>query len=203
MWDLSPRWIEQLADDGLLVVPLWLRAGTQASIAFRKSADRLVSESIQRCGFMRLRGPRAGPEAYVPVEGWLACLDDVRMGDVDRLGGLLATEPRQEDVSRPPEGWFERLALEDPRAIRLVTSEAQYRDAAGIFDREARSLCLIEDGVLLSFGTPDARYRLKEFLNTGEPLSLERLRVEAAPSLDAQGGWILRRPEFTFVLISG
>lgn len=139
----------------------------------------------------------------MPVAGWLACLDEVRTGDIELLGALLVTEPRQEDTAPPPEGWFERLALEDPRAIRLVTSEAHYRDAVGIFDREARSVSLIEDGIFLTYGKPPARDRLKEFLNAAETLSLGRLRVEAAPSVDALDGWILRRPEFVFAPTGG
>ena len=38
VWDISPAWIDQLGADGIIVVPLWLRAGVQASIAFRRTA---------------------------------------------------------------------------------------------------------------------------------------------------------------------
>jgi protein-L-isoaspartate(D-aspartate) O-methyltransferase len=75
IWDLSPHWLAQLSDGGVLVVPLWLRAGTEAVVAFERRGDRLVSRGVDPCGFMRLRGPHAGPERYVPIGEWLAILE--------------------------------------------------------------------------------------------------------------------------------
>jgi protein-L-isoaspartate(D-aspartate) O-methyltransferase len=75
IWDLSPHWLAQLAEGGVLVVPLWLRAGTEAAVAFERHGDRLVSRGVVPCGFMRLRGPHAGPERYVPIGEWLAILE--------------------------------------------------------------------------------------------------------------------------------
>jgi protein-L-isoaspartate(D-aspartate) O-methyltransferase len=203
-WDLSPHWVEQLTDEGLLVVPLWLRAGFQASIAFRKRDDRLVSDSVERCGFMRLRGPHAGPEAYVAVNGWLACLEEAREDDVEVLRKLFATEPREEEIPSAPKGWFERLALEDHRAIRLVMPGTPYRDAAGIFDPKAHSLA-VEGQALRTYGTGEAARRLKEWLTADVSLCVGRLGVEAAPSgtIGAHDGWILARPEFTFIVSGG
>jgi protein-L-isoaspartate(D-aspartate) O-methyltransferase len=205
VWDLSPHWIEQLVDGGLLVVPLWLRAGFEASIAFRKNGGRLVSESVEHCGFMRLRGPKAGPESYVPVNGWLACLDDVRSHDVEVLGGLLAAEPRETEIPPPPKGWFERLALEEPRAIRLVTPENPHRDAAGVFDPQAHSIAVVEGQLLRTYGGDTASLRLKQWLGTDVSFCVDRLRVEAAPSgtIVDRDGWILPRPEFTFIATGG
>jgi protein-L-isoaspartate(D-aspartate) O-methyltransferase len=203
VWDVSPHWIEQLVEGGIFVVPLWLRAGVQASIAFRKQRDRLLSESVRRCGFMRLRGPQAGPEAYVPVGSWLAYLDEVRPGDVELLNALLATNPRAEAITPPPDGWFERLALDHPDAIRLVTPNTAKRDAAGIFDRKSEGLAVIQGGNLRIYGGDEARGRLMQWLTDGETFSLERLHVEAASSAQAHEGWVIRRPELTFVLTGG
>ena len=75
IWDLSPHWLAQLSDGGVLVIPLWLRAGTEAVAAFERRGDRLVSRGVDPCGFMRLRGPHAGPERYVPIGEWLAILE--------------------------------------------------------------------------------------------------------------------------------
>jgi protein-L-isoaspartate(D-aspartate) O-methyltransferase len=205
VWDLSPRWVEQLTDEGLLVVPLWLRAGFEASIAFRKRDDRLVSDSVEHCGFMRLRGPHAGPEAYRPVNGWLACLDEVREDDVEVLRELLATDPLEEEIPSAPKGWFERLALEEPRAIRLVTSENRYRDAAGVFDPKAHSVAVADGQILRTYGNGEAARRLKEWLRADISLCVDRLGLEAAPSgtIGAHDGWVLARPEFTFIVSGG
>ena len=70
-WDIAPAWCEQLAPGGRLLMPLWLR-GAQKTVAFtprvdRQGRDHLASVSISSCGFMRLRGPFAGPEGYLPL----------------------------------------------------------------------------------------------------------------------------------------
>jgi protein-L-isoaspartate(D-aspartate) O-methyltransferase len=58
--DLSPAWLDQLTPAGRLVVPLRIR-GLCRSIAFDREGDRLVSRSMEVCGFIPLRG--AGPDA--------------------------------------------------------------------------------------------------------------------------------------------
>lgn len=67
VWDLAPAWLDQLGPSGRIVVPLDLR-GVQRSVAFERAGDEggggghWVSTSVVPCGFMRLRGPSAGPE---------------------------------------------------------------------------------------------------------------------------------------------
>jgi protein-L-isoaspartate(D-aspartate) O-methyltransferase len=58
VWDISPAWVDQLAEDGLLLVPLWLGV-TDVSVALRKRGNELISESWALCGFVRLRGAGA------------------------------------------------------------------------------------------------------------------------------------------------
>jgi protein-L-isoaspartate(D-aspartate) O-methyltransferase len=67
VWDLAPAWHEQLAPGGLLVVPLDLR-GLQRSVCFERVGDRWVSRSSRPCGFMRMRGPFAGPDRIVVLD---------------------------------------------------------------------------------------------------------------------------------------
>ena len=70
-WDILPAWPDQLRPGGVLVLPLALGVGPQRSIAFDKPAAAdspvLVSRSSEDCGFMRLRGPFAGPERQVAL----------------------------------------------------------------------------------------------------------------------------------------
>lgn len=65
-WDIAPAWIDQLKPDGILLLPLWIR-GEQRTIAFKKDKNCLVSVSIERCGFVRLRGVFRGPEAIISL----------------------------------------------------------------------------------------------------------------------------------------
>jgi protein-L-isoaspartate(D-aspartate) O-methyltransferase len=68
--DISPVWCW----GGRLVVPLWLR-GISRSIAFdREAGDRLVSRSLEVCGFVRMQGAGASTLHTVQLHG-----DDVKI----------------------------------------------------------------------------------------------------------------------------
>ncbi|WP_433234829.1 methyltransferase, FxLD system [Actinomadura nitritigenes] len=54
--DLPLTWFDQLAPDGLIVVPLRLRGGVSRSIAFAHEDGRWLSRSSEMCSFMPLRG---------------------------------------------------------------------------------------------------------------------------------------------------
>lgn len=64
--DLAPAWLEQLAPDGRLVLPLSLR-GVQQCVAFAWTDGHLESRSICDCGFMPLEGTLASSDIYHPV----------------------------------------------------------------------------------------------------------------------------------------
>jgi protein-L-isoaspartate(D-aspartate) O-methyltransferase len=55
-WSLPPTWVEQLAPDGILVVPIQVAPGLQRIIGFRKQGGRLISESTVPGGFVPLQG---------------------------------------------------------------------------------------------------------------------------------------------------
>jgi protein-L-isoaspartate(D-aspartate) O-methyltransferase len=52
---IVPSWKEQLASDGILVLPFAI-VGPQNSVAFEKRGEELVSIDIKPCGFMPLQG---------------------------------------------------------------------------------------------------------------------------------------------------
>ncbi|MFC4120796.1 methyltransferase domain-containing protein [Nonomuraea zeae] len=91
VWDLAPAWLAQLGPGGRLVVPLDLR-GVQASVAMERSGGHWVSRSVVPCGFMRMRGPFAGPEVNVVLRAdpmlMLSLPGPREIGDV--LGALEA-----------------------------------------------------------------------------------------------------------------
>ncbi|GGM36244.1 hypothetical protein GCM10010102_34560 [Promicromonospora citrea] len=55
-WSLPETWVEQLAPDGILVVPLQIAPGLRRIIGFRKKDGRLVTESTVPGGFVPLQG---------------------------------------------------------------------------------------------------------------------------------------------------
>ncbi|GAA4552730.1 methyltransferase, FxLD system [Amycolatopsis samaneae] len=87
-WDIPPAWIEQLATNGVLVVPLRLR-GLSRSFAFSLEEGKLVSRSYRLCGFVPMQGAGANDEHLVLLNG-----EDVGLridGDpVLDVGGLRA-----------------------------------------------------------------------------------------------------------------
>ncbi|OIV37458.1 methyltransferase, FxLD system [Mangrovactinospora gilvigrisea] len=56
--ELAPAWIDQLAPDGRLVVPLRFR-GLTRSIAFHHDGGRMASRDHEVCGFVPMRGAGA------------------------------------------------------------------------------------------------------------------------------------------------
>lgn len=204
VWDLSPSWVEQLSDHGLLVVPLWLRAGAQVAIAFQKQEEHLKGIDVKPCGFMRLRGPHSGPEDYVPIADWVASIDMIGQKDLEVLHDLLSSEPSREQAPAIPARWFLRLAIEEPQAISLQGRDDWRKHAFGVFLPLARSLALISGGELQSFGSDEARERLEYHLQRARPLDLRRISITAYPTAkwraSASGAWILERPNFVIVL---
>lgn len=89
-WDLARAWLDHLAPDGRLVVPLSLR-GAQRSVAFDRADGHLASASVRDCGFMRLRGTFAGPDISTALGADVFLqTDDDRSVDTDGLRAALA-----------------------------------------------------------------------------------------------------------------
>jgi protein-L-isoaspartate(D-aspartate) O-methyltransferase len=99
--DLAPAWLDQAAPGARLVVPLDVR-GSQLSVAFERDGDRWVSRSIAPCGFMRMRGPHAGPERIMVLRPGLtlmlpdgSTLAGGEQADAGTIAGFLAGPPVQ------------------------------------------------------------------------------------------------------------
>jgi protein-L-isoaspartate(D-aspartate) O-methyltransferase len=191
--DISVAWRDQLADGGLLVLPLWLRVGVQLSVAFRRDGDVLWGESVRDCGFQRLRGPHSGPEGFAAVGGGdFLVLDDAK--DAAPLRELLRRPPREESAPFVDPDAFARMALDEPRTLAVSDLSGGLRP--GLYD--AGSVVVIEGDRMLTYGSPTARDRLIYGLGTARPLDRSRLRVTAtfgtpAPPPPAQGWRFVRR----------
>jgi protein-L-isoaspartate(D-aspartate) O-methyltransferase len=91
-WDVAAAWRDQLADGGLLLVPLRM-AGLTRAVALRRDGQVLRSESLAPCGFIPLRGGGAVGEQNVWVGGkdgdLLLRIDDGAAADVEAAGRAL------------------------------------------------------------------------------------------------------------------
>jgi protein-L-isoaspartate(D-aspartate) O-methyltransferase len=93
-WDIPPAWVEQLTDDGHIVVPLRTR-GLTRSLALEREGDRLVSRSAMICGFVKIQGAGAYQERLLLLRGeeiGLRFDDGGGPEDPHLLDGVLGTE---------------------------------------------------------------------------------------------------------------
>jgi protein-L-isoaspartate(D-aspartate) O-methyltransferase len=106
--DLAPPWLDQLSPGGRIVVPLDVR-GTQLAVAFEHAGPAGLREtagghwrsvSLTPCGFMRMRGPLAGPERTVLLAPGLSVmlpdglmLADEKEIDAEAVAGYLGGPP--------------------------------------------------------------------------------------------------------------
>jgi protein-L-isoaspartate(D-aspartate) O-methyltransferase len=109
--DLAPPWLDQMSPGGRIVVPLDLR-GIQLAVAFEHAAPESPegpretagghwrSASLTPCGFMRMRGPLAGPERTVLLAPGLSVmlpdglmLADGKEIDAEAVAGYLSGPP--------------------------------------------------------------------------------------------------------------
>lgn len=193
--DITPAWFAQLADGGVMVLPLWLN-GAEASVAFRRKGNTLVSESLSPCGFMRLRGTESGQEQM------LALPDGSRLfgqgsADLASIAALLHTRPRRRLWTRPVPGFLQYLGLRGYNVVALFprqkpTARPRFRGRWGIYaeDESGPSLSLFASTlpVLLTFGGSAAERILEAEGPVWQKSSfqpLERWRVTAYPNSGA------------------
>jgi protein-L-isoaspartate(D-aspartate) O-methyltransferase len=196
-------------------MPLWLRPGVQVSVAFARGEERLRSTSVFGCGFMRLRGPHAGPDTHVVVPGWsdrapgatperewTAALEDARPERVAQLRALLAGPAESIPVPLPSAGWTTRFALDEREVIAFSGRETWWHFACGLFAPERDSLALFDAGMVVSFGDRSCADRLVDRLPTLAPLQVHDLDIKAVPhpAGDFPDAWVLERAGFDLVV---
>ena len=119
-WDIAPAWLEQVAPEGLLVLPLSIR-GIQLSVALQRiqqhssgpgepgvaESDEWLSMSAWRCGFVRMLGAFAGPEAPFRLDepnGLVVQMSDGSPVDGYGLEQALSKAPAGDQLLPPPGG---------------------------------------------------------------------------------------------------
>lgn len=131
-WDIPPAWIDQLTDDGMIVVPLRMR-GLTRSVAFIRDGIRLVSSDHEMCGFVPMQGIGARAEQVVELHGEDVHLrvDEAQALDTDGLREALkgARVERWSGVTVGPMESFDGLDMwlmsaADSFALLTATSDA-------------------------------------------------------------------------------
>jgi len=98
--DLAPAWVDQLTEQGRIVMPLRMR-GLTRSVAFQRDSGHLVARDYEVCGFVPMRGAGAcGQQLIVLNHG-----DGEQVGL--RLDGVQADPGKLADALRQPrtEAW--------------------------------------------------------------------------------------------------
>ena len=65
-YDISPHWVDQLKEGGVIVVPLWFK-GCFLCVALEKREGGLRSLSASPCTFIPIRGGSQPTEGYFPI----------------------------------------------------------------------------------------------------------------------------------------
>lgn len=226
VWDLFPAWLDQLGPGGRVVAPLDLR-GAQCSAALERVGDgHWRSRSVVPCGFMRMRGPFAGPETVLVLDRDTELT--ISMPEPQEVGDLLAAldGPAAElptgvraGHGHLVDGLSLWLALHEPRYCtisemqpgRLASSPLDtegFKALVGIVRRDG--LCLLDRGpdsglVARGYGPEreglarDLAAHVRAWNDAGRPAT-GGLRVDAYTGTAPRDELILRKRHTTLVL---
>ncbi len=190
--DLSPAWVEQLAEGGLLVAPLLLRPNAQGVFALRKRGKVLESVDSVLGGFMPLRGDGEPRDLSVQVGEWrLTASGPV---DTDLFARLAARSPR---VELAPElhwskAWLLAIVADDSigiaRADLPTSTGVMTADGLAVIQFTHGSMTGPQAALLLSYGSTSALERLRGLIALAGERSFADLRVTAAPATAENNG---------------
>lgn len=205
--DLSPHWLEQLADGGIVVAPIMLRPAVELSVAFQRRGTELVSRSVRPCGFVRLRGPHAAPSSSFLLDGVGTVLADwVDEAQQRRLRSVLTTPPVDGGPIGPlPAGWSIQLALEHPHPVAILKTAPRLAIQSGLHDPVGGGVAVVDGDRLAGYGDPGAIALLREQLAAVAPLSALALRLTArlAAHQSVPGRWTVRKKHFSYAIDGG
>ena len=223
--DVSPHWMEQLKEGGILVMPLWLR-GYRVSVAFEKRGKGLHSRSLRPCMYSPIRSRPERSEGWYSVRNAdgdvTIALDWQEQVDLENLSLLFQGENRERDLGRSPKEMFPAqdqpsglfvCFTRDPGAY-LILSQSDgmpFRGAAyAVIDTEANNATLLAEslyGKLLVYGDGPTHGRMLDLLDLWDRLgrpSLDKLRLDLLPEIDSAmptGSWMIpKRSEYIWLL---
>ena len=230
-YDVSPHWVDQLREGGVIVVPLWFR-GFSLSVALEKRNTELRGLSVTPCLFIPLRGAGQPTEGFFPIGDsadenpqMTIALDQDDPAFRQDLGRLFSQDASLHDAGRSLAGKFHTQDLDsglvmfltvDPRVF-IVYSHSLGSLPRGfgyaLIDRDSRSAAVISESnpeQVAVYGNGSAYGQLVDLLDRWDRLGrppIANLRVRAlfdAPQSIPEGHWqISKRSVYTWVLSWG
>jgi protein-L-isoaspartate O-methyltransferase len=191
-YDITPAWYEQLVEDGVITLPLWLGI-SDASVALRKHGGALTSESLAPCGFMRLRGSEKSAAQWVLLSNGLHLGGDNAEQIAESVTALLASRPRRRLHFNSDASLLHWLGLRGLRLVMLGShsrgrSTGHPRIRYGVYAEGADgpSLCVFAARMpmLASFGGREAERQVEtETANwqATRHIPMEKWRITAWP----------------------
>ena len=215
--DVSPHWVEQLAEGGVLVAPLWFK-GFSLSVSLEKQATGLRGLSAPPCTFIPLRWAQERTEGYFPVQGYPDQPPLISVGldwpdqiDLARLGALLRSGGAEfRSIERSLDGQFYWQNLYSGLYPSLTTHPGVFAlmplgggapfqsPAYGVFTADLSSAAILNDrfpAQAMVLGNGQAHSELLGLLDRWDALrhpTLHRLKIHAISELPgsiSEGSW--------------
>jgi protein-L-isoaspartate(D-aspartate) O-methyltransferase len=208
-YDLPRAFHEQVAQGGLLLMVLKNEGGGDNLFLLHKRADHFHSLEALPCGFVQLRGRHRSenldPISVEALPEW----EELRNRETSRIPFWWGGKGKEGIVWRTL-GIRSFLGLAEPsfRAFKAARGDARPREEHffGLWLREERSLVLVRDDTLITYGSSAARERLLErvryWVDLGMPTAASLgLRVYPADAAVTCGRheWLVRRRESQFL----
>ena len=230
-YDISPHWVDQLKDGGIMVVPLWFK-GFSLSVALQKRDGQLGDLSAALCTFIPIRGIWQRTEGYFPIGNppndflemtiGLEWHDQAYLRDLRRL---FAQDVSLREFGRSLEGQFHTQNISsglymfltvEPNVFMLYSSSQNnlFRGPGyGLVDLDSMSAAVLSERHperVVVYGNDVAFGQLMKLLDQWDRLghpSIHDLQISAllaAPKFVLDGHWIIaKRSAYTWVLSWG
>lgn len=181
-WRIPQTWVEQLAEGGILALPLRLN-GAQLIVGLRKEKDELVSERVAMGGFMPLRGVHGPRLTHMELSNMRVSADMKLKASTERsLARVLqdgrpvkVAYPRARDATNTP---LYYLALQGRPVLVVLRSPESWGDVPFALVGSPTSAIALpwrrpERGLVKLYGDDEALDFLRD--------ALERWRAEGRP----------------------
>ena len=227
-YDVSPHWVDQLKDGGILVVPLWFR-GANLSVALRKQGSELAGLSASPCTFIPIRGIWQRTEGYYPVGDppdetlqMAIALDSDDAAYRRELGRVFNQSVELREIGRSLDGQFYTQNIYSglfmfltghPNVYNVYSSseDGPFQGAGfALIDSGSMSAAVLSDKYpdqALVYGTNAAYGQLIELLEQWDELghpAIHNLSIRAlynAPETLSEGEWtVAKRSAYTWVM---
>lgn len=227
-YDVSPHWVDQLKDGGILVVPLWFR-GANLSVALQKREDELTGLSASPCTFIPIRGIWQRTEGYFPIGDppdetlqMAIALDSDDAAYRRELGQVFNQSAELREIGRSLDGQFYTQNIYSGLFMFLTghpnvynvysSSEDGLFQGAGfaLIDSGSMSAAVLSDKYpdqALVYGTDAAYGQLIELLERWDELghpAIHNLSIRVlynAPEALSEGEWtVAKRSAYTWVM---